>query len=847
MNLIDRYNCYINEKMNDLKNAGKTEFDNYDLCKIFEYYTCIQLMNEYKQDFYEYNDIDPDFKEKYNMSKNDTGIDVCNMIDTIVQCKLRKNSLTWTDMSTFFASNINYCNVENKLIIQWPKLILSRNTTSQLSGHLKNKSQLFLDKQYDIDEMVKYCNNIEIKNTEIKAETITLRDYQLECIDLINHSKNLVICLPTGTGKNLIIIKSLLPNKKYLILVPRIVLLEQIKTEILKHSNFKNKDIQLIGDSNTVYNENKKITVCVYNSIKVITNFKVFHKIYVDEAHHIHQPKIYQDSDLKNDIHTKYIKKISELSKYNNNVYLSATIDKIDNFEFYTKDIREMIEKKYLCDYTINIPVFSDDPSNKNICEYLINNYRNIIIYCHSKKEGKLINSLMNSIQKNSAKYIDCDTKYKERTKILNDYKNGILPFLINVRILVEGFDAAITRGVCLMHMPSSKTAIIQIIGRALRLHPLKTVANIILPYSVNGDEKNITKFVKIISDNDSRIKKSYKRHKNGGYIEIDKIKNTSITQENIEDVEYKYDIIYNSLTPLYYYTSMWYIRLNDLKNHIDIHGKLPSATDKDSRVKSLRDWCTRINFLFKKREEIMADENIYNEWIKFTTTQPYDKYFKTDVQKWNKNYDKVIEYIDINKKLPAKINNYRLNRWLVTQMHSYKNKTSLMKNSEIILKKWENFIYDEKYTSYFKSLHYIKTWKIQLNEIINQIDTYYCLPEDKKIYMYRWVTTQKVNKFIKYPELKPIFEKFINNEKYAIHFYNNIEQWKYNLRETEKYFIINKKLPPYKSILYNWIQQQKNNIKNGNENYINKYPELKNLWNDFMITLDKYNIPHKY
>ena len=36
-----------------------------------------------------------------------------------------------------------------------------------------------------------------------------LRDYQQECIDLIKNTKgNLILCLPTGTGKNFIIIHS---------------------------------------------------------------------------------------------------------------------------------------------------------------------------------------------------------------------------------------------------------------------------------------------------------------------------------------------------------------------------------------------------------------------------------------------------------------------------------------------------------------------------------------------------------------------------------------------------------------------------------------------------------------
>jgi hypothetical protein len=194
--------------------------------------------------------------------------------------------------------------------------------------------------------------------------------------------------------------------------------MEQLYDEIVKHnSEFKNK-IQCIGDNNNKYNENKNICICVYNSVSIIKPyFESFDKIYIDEAHHIDKPIIYEVDDIdnkkdikdednednkedikdddeekdedeeeedeedeeeddieddededkdeddeeKDDIEdeiketTKYSEIIKNLSKYNNNVYLSATIDEIDNFIYYKKDIRDMIEQKYLCDYNIEI------------------------------------------------------------------------------------------------------------------------------------------------------------------------------------------------------------------------------------------------------------------------------------------------------------------------------------------------------------------------------------------------------------------------------------------------------------------------------------------------------------
>ena len=59
--------------------------------------------------------------------------------------------------------------------------------------------------------------------------------------------------------------------------------------------------------------------------------------------------------------------------------------------------------------------MFSYPFTNKNICDYLLKNYKNIIIYCNSQKEGKQINKLMNELQLNSSEYIDCNTPKKKR------------------------------------------------------------------------------------------------------------------------------------------------------------------------------------------------------------------------------------------------------------------------------------------------------------------------------------------------------------------------------------------------------------------------------------------------
>lgn len=143
----NKYLINIFERYSDLKKSNKQDFDsptayvslrdcNNDLWKIFEYYSCLKLSEEYNKPFYEYDDIDPTFKEINKMSRNDTGIDCCDLDNTIVQCKLRKNTLTWKECSTFFGSQVIFCPELKKPIVRWNNLIITRNTDCTLSENL---------------------------------------------------------------------------------------------------------------------------------------------------------------------------------------------------------------------------------------------------------------------------------------------------------------------------------------------------------------------------------------------------------------------------------------------------------------------------------------------------------------------------------------------------------------------------------------------------------------------------------------------------------------------------------------------------------------------------------------
>ena len=897
MKIYKLYNIYIYERYNDLIKSGKTNntIDNYDLSKIFEWISCIYLYQLYNKPFYEYNDIDPTFKEENQMTKNDTGIDCCDLIDTIVQCKLRKDNLDWKECGTFFGSQNIYSEELNKVIVRWNNLIIVRNEECKLSKNLLEKSKLFTDITLSHKDIINYCENLLIKPPKYYKEPnqkFELRYYQVEAINIIKNNKNnTIISLPTGCGKNIVIIYSLKKNKKYLILVPRIILMEQLLNEIIKHKpEFKN-NIQCIGDNNNIFEENKNICICVYNSIYLLEPyFETFNKIYIDEAHHIDKPMIYQNDDdydelsdeelsddeldnklIDNDYNelsddeiketSRYHDIIKKLKKYNNNVYLSATIDEIKDFVYYKKDIRDMIEENYLCDYNIHIPIFSDDPSNKNICEHLIKCYRNIIIYCNSQKEGKIINKLMNELQKGCSEYIDCYTSKTKRNNIINKYKEGQIPFLVNVKILVEGFDAPITKGVCFMHLPSSKTILIQIIGRALRLHQLKEIAHIILPFSNKDDESSINNFLKVMANNDRRIKKSYNNKKIGGYISIENIIDDDNLDDDNEDkpneFEFKYNLIFDNIGNLLNNKDIWEKRLEELKMYIDENNKRPSQVDKDIQIKQLGSWSSTQITNYKKEEQIMKEPEIRKKWNEFINDNKYKKYFINNEDIWSNKLEELKMYIDENNNRPSQkdknIQIKQLGKWLSTQITSYKKEEHIMKELKI-RKKWNEFINDNNYKQYFINNEDI--WSNKLEELKMYIDENNKRPSegDKNIqikqlglWLSHQITNYKKEEYImKELEIRKQWEEFINNDKYKKYFINYEDIWSNKLEELKMYIDENNKKPSTRDKdikikqLFKWLSHQITSYKK--EEYIMKEPEIRKKWNEF-INNDKYKI----
>ena len=693
MDKLNLYSKYIYQEFRDLlnsklkKNYDTSKFSNTELWKIFEWFSCIKLNENRKDPFLLYNDIDPSFKEENNLTKTDSGIDACNLKDTIAQMKCYDH-LTLASKITNFTSSIIDVNEFNIPYVRW-KAILCIPDNCTLSEYAKHHLRCISQQKISRQELLQYCDFL-IKNppkeTKVSVKEFEDRLYQQEVINMIKSRKeNGIISLPTGTGKTYITVSSFSNGKKYIVFVPTIVLMDQWKDDIITINPLLEKQINCIGDKNSTFKKNCNITICVYNSIKHIptTEFKNFERIFIDEAHRINNPQIYQDlsdscdeeEDEEDDYNNededeededeeddddffkkKYIDAIKSLLKYNNNVYLSATIDKKDGFYYYSKSIREMIDKNYLCDYSIHIPIFESDPTDYNICRHMIDNCRNTIVYCASRKEGKRINDILNSLRNKSSAYIDCETDKKKRKEIIDKYKKGTISILVNVNILTEGFDAPITKSVVLFHLPSSKTKIVQIVGRALRKHNEKTFAKIILPFCEEEDGHNINNFISTIAEKDERIKQSVSKKTLGGYINITKCtykdqEEEEIKEEDQKELDLRCELIINSLGKCLNSNELYLLKLERYLNWKKEHGKFPSHASKDEKERKTAQAFSDLKKAYKKKKYYgMEEEDRRDHFKKFCQDNQIELAEEIREIETLSYEDKIKRYIDWKK-----------------------------------------------------------------------------------------------------------------------------------------------------------------------------------------------------
>ena len=118
--------------------------------------------------------------------------------------------------------------------------------------------------------------------------------------------------------------------------------------------------------------------------------------------------------------------------------------------------------------------------------------------------------------------------------------------------------------------------------------------------------------------------------------------------------------------------------------------------------------WLQRQNTNYGKKQQIMKNEEIRNEWVEFIKDDRYKKEFISNEEVWRSNLEKLKEYIDRIGKKPSRsskdVDIKRLGQWLSTQITNYNNKKQYIMKNEEIKNEFEDFINDVRYKKAFKN-----------------------------------------------------------------------------------------------------------------------------------------------
>jgi len=351
---------------------------------------------------------------------------------------------------------------------------------------------------------------------------IESRYYQQQAIDKLIWAQQLtgndLVCLPTGSGKSLVIADLARKlNEPILILQPSKEILEQ---NLAKLSNYVDRDE--IGVYSASMNEKivKFYTFATIQSIyKKPEEFSHFNTVIIDECHLVN-PKNLEG------MFTTFLKEIGNPKV----IGLTATPYRMDSFyrrtgygkfdietvttvklinrlrqHFWSRIIfninnADLVEKGYLCplryidasvvnqeELALNKSksdfdlikfeevIQSKQNDIKRAIKYGENHSKSVLVFCSSVGQAeKLQREFVGS------EIVTSKTPKKERERVIEGFKNGLIKTVFNVGVLTTGFDHPSLDCIILLRPTKSIGLYYQMLGRGVRKSPGKTYCTVI-------------------------------------------------------------------------------------------------------------------------------------------------------------------------------------------------------------------------------------------------------------------------------------------------------------------------------------------------------------------------------
>ncbi|MCJ1386706.1 hypothetical protein MMC17_009832 [Xylographa soralifera] len=349
---------------------------------------------------------------------------------------------------------------------------------------------------------------------------IKLREYQEECIQAVlahleSGHKRLGVSLATGSGKTVIFtqlvdrVKAPARNAtQTLILAHRRELVEQAARHCALAYPTKTIEIEM---GNTHASGAADITVASVRSIASgdrMSKFSPerFKLVLVDEAHHIvassYMETLKHFGLLEPGVESPALVGVSATLSRFDGLRLGAAIDHI----VYHKDYVDMIGEKWLSDViftTVQSKADISKVSKSNSGDFMqselssavntnqtnditvrawlsrAQHRKSTIVFCVDLAH---VSGLTMTFRKHGidARFVTGNTPSKIRAELLDAFKNGEFPVLLNCGVFTEGTDIPNIDCVLLARPTRSRNLLVQMIGRGMRLHPGKENCHII-------------------------------------------------------------------------------------------------------------------------------------------------------------------------------------------------------------------------------------------------------------------------------------------------------------------------------------------------------------------------------
>ena len=571
----------------------------------------------------------------------------------------------------------------------------------------------------------------------------------------------------------------------------------------------------------TVGQANKKFSTLVTNS-----DLKIHKRLFMTAT-----PKIYNGSLDDDEIVSM------------DNVQLYGEL--IDSYNMY-----QAITEKRLCDYQILTIHTTNEYINEIITDNKLVDIKNnhnfeelqslylasaiIIFKCIEKYECTHIITYHNTVQRSKdfaellktlnkllckkEIYIDCidgGTTMNNRKNTIREFEKNKLGIICSARVLNEGINIPIIDGECFVDPRNSSIDIIQCIGRAVRLHPNKKIAKIIVPILSDnimdedvdeGKYGNVIRILKSLSTTDVGIKEYFILKSQNKATPRNIIKNEILQKENyvtnININEWNDKINVN----IWSKTDAFMVKYMDLLQWTQDKQRMPSEESNNLIEKRLGKWSSRQR-QNKKNGKLDVD--------KIKTLEEIPKWYWDLENLFDNTYNELLEWTQTNKRLPSQGSENPIEKKLATWSNHQRNNKKSGKLDQERIKKLEEvpfwyWGFEDKFNDTY-------------NELLQWTQDNQCIPSEGsenpiEKRLGHWSSKQRNKKksgkldqeIIKKLESIPFwhwgFEDIFNQT------YNELLQWTQNYKRIPSHGSKN----PVEKNLGIWCNSQRQNKKSG-------------------------------